>query len=206
MDKRNKVAILLVGEAATGKTSIIGRFINNTFIQNSAATIGIDYRTKKTKYNGVDIKLEIWDTAGQEKYQALPATFYSRADAIAIVFSLTSTDTFEKVESWLESITNYKSSDSVTIAILGNKKDLVEERVVGDEEIRRMCESKNIQFFAVSAKSGEGVEDVFNYFTEKVCERKKITGGATASSPNNSGFTIDQKNQNKNQTSKKKCC
>ena len=175
MDKKStKISVLLVGEAATGKTSLIARFINNTFTPNTSATIGIDYRTKKTKYNGNDIKLEIWDTAGQEKYQALPSAFYARADAIAVVFSLTDNESFQKVEGWIESITNYKSPDDVTVALLGNKKDLVDERVVGDEDINKLKEEKNIEYFGVSAKSGEGVDKVFDYFTEKVCIRKKL--------------------------------
>lgn len=200
MDKKNKIAVLLVGEAATGKTSLISRYITNTFLQNTAATIGIDYRTKKTKYKGTDVKLEIWDTAGQEKYQALPSTFYARADAIAIVFSLTEMMTFEKVESWLESILNFKSAEMVTIAIIGNKKDLTDEIVVKENQINQLCESKGIQYFPASAKTGEGVNEIFNYFTEKVCERKNIMGVDDG----NSNFTINGKKNDKDK--KKKCC
>ena len=112
---------------------------------------------------------------------AIPATFFSRADAIAVVFSLTQEYTFEKVEKWIENIFNYKSSDNVTVAVLGNKKDLVDEITVTDDQIRKLCSDKDIKYFACSAKTGEGVNEVFDYFTEKVSERKNIVG----SSPEN---------------------
>ena len=203
-DKKNtKISVLLVGEAATGKTSLIGRFINNSFTPNTSATIGIDYRTKKIRHNGMDIKLEIWDTAGQERYQALPSAFYARADAIAVVFSLTDSESFGKVEGWIESIVTYKSLDQVSIALLGNKKDLVEERVVGDEDINKLKDDKNIKYFAVSAKSGEGVDEVFQYFTEEVCKRKNLNPPET-----NDKITLDKSKSTSGDKNDKKrrCC
>ena len=172
MNNQNKITTLLVGESGAGKTSLIARYIDNSFLEQALTTIGIDYRNKKVVYNGNEIKMEIWDTAGQERYHALPSSLFSKADAVAIVFSLTEIESFEKTEIWLESILKHKNLDEIAIAILGNKKDLENERKVSKEMIQQLENNKNIKCFEASAKTGEGVKEAFEYFIQVVSERK----------------------------------
>ena len=86
MNNQNKITTLLVGESGAGKTSLIARYIDNSFLEQALTTIGVDYRNKKVEYKGNEIKMEIWDTAGQERYHALPSTLFAKADAVKSCF------------------------------------------------------------------------------------------------------------------------
>ena len=100
------IKILVIGQSGVGKTCIIKRFVNDKFEENHLATIAIDFQTKLFDLNEQTLKLQIWDTAGQEKFNTLTQSFFKNANGIVVCFSLTDQTSFEKVTSWMEQIAN----------------------------------------------------------------------------------------------------
>ena len=113
--------IILVGDQAVGKTSIIARIIDNPFVDNYEASIGIDFCSKIIKHKGSNVKLQIWDTAGQEKFKSLIPSYVRNAAIVLIVFDVNNPDSFEKVQSWVDFI---KNLESCFLVLCGNKIDL----------------------------------------------------------------------------------
>lgn len=173
--------VLLIGDSKVGKSCIITRFTENFFTLNTATTVGmhysnfchllgIDYKTKKVRVDDVEIKLQIWDTAGQEKYKSITQNFYKGANGILVVFDLTDMLTFESVSNWLRQIKS-QIGDNVSQLIVANKADLVKERVVSKDQIQALCKEVGVECLEVSAKSGEGVTEAFMTISKDIKDR-----------------------------------
>ena len=166
--------VVLIGESGVGKTSIISRYITNTFKSQLMATSGANFVTKNLileddKEESQSIKFEIWDTAGQEKYKSMVSSYYRGAHVALIVFDLTSHLSFEALPSWIENFYKNGPEQKNTI-LIGNKKDLVEERQVTQEEAELFSQTNNMIYFETSAKEGDNIDYVFNYTAEKLLE------------------------------------
>jgi small GTP-binding protein len=121
--------IIIIGDPAVGKTSLLRRIIDNTFSPTYKSSLGVDFAFKELTVEGTKIKLQIWDTAGQEKYRSLITTYYKLTNGIIIVFDLNDMNSFENIiNNWLSHITAYLQEDSTKMLILGNKLDLVPGR------------------------------------------------------------------------------
>ena len=128
-------------------------------------SIGVDFRSKDITYDGRKIKLQIWDTAGEERYRTITASYYRGAHAIAIVFDLTKIETFEHVKKWLEDINKY-AKENVLKFLIGNKSDLVQKRQVNFSDIRSFASRMNTTYFEVSAKNNENIDEFFEGATK----------------------------------------
>ena len=129
--------LILIGNSGTGKTSIINRYINEKFEDSYKCTIGVDFILKKIKINNQNIKLQIWDTAGMEKYKQITTSYYRGSHGAIVVFDLTNKDSFNDVQKWVNdfyNITN-QSSNMRSVVIVGNKSDLIEKREVNKDDI-----------------------------------------------------------------------
>ena len=120
----------------------------------------IDFKLKKVKIDDAEFKLQIWDTAGQEKYKAITRNFYTNSMAAMIVFDLTSSESFENVRNWVRHANSQAQGDTCKI-LVGNKSDMVNERIVSKEEIDEMAAELGVEAIEVSAKSGEGINEAF---------------------------------------------
>ena len=174
--KKNKfeVHLITLGDSAVGKTSLIGRYINNNFINNYISTFGADSQFKKTRLqNGQEIKVRITDTAGQERYHAIAANYIKKANGILLVYDITNKDSFENVNKWAQEIRD-KSEDSIPIVLIGNKLDLEEERQKnkeeGEEFAKKYCDG-GIKFYETSCKTGENIEKAINELAEQIYEK-----------------------------------
>lgn len=117
--------IVIIGDPSVGKTSLLTRIISNKFEPKYTSTLGVDFSFKDLKVRNSRIKLQIWDTAGQEKYRSLITSYYKHTDGIIIVFDLSDENSFNNLlNSWVNHVTNYLHSDYPKLLILGNKKDL----------------------------------------------------------------------------------
>ena len=121
--------IILIGNSGVGKSSILHRYMKRTFDSNYKVTIGVDFFMKSLTINEQMVKIQIWDTAGQEKYKSMVSSYYRGAHVALIVFDLTSHASFEALPSWVEIFFKNGPEQKNTI-LIGNKKDLVEERQV----------------------------------------------------------------------------
>jgi small GTP-binding protein len=175
-----KFKILLLGPAMTGKTSLMYRFIENTFDETYIATLGAQFLTKGMKMYSVegeeiDIKLIIWDVIGQSNphYDDLRTTFYRGAEGAFLVFDLTRLTTLKKLKTWHEQLISVLNK-KIPLILIGNKEDLIRNTEL--PKIRKKAESLteniNCKYIETSAKTGRNVEDAFSELTYQLVERE----------------------------------
>ena len=168
---------LILGESSVGKTSIIEKYVNNTFNENYLVTIGMDIRYKRIEINNCDINIVINDTAGQERFRSMTKMVYKGADGILLGFDLTNKDTFNKVNYWIGQIEDNKNKDyPISLVLFGNKCDKKEQIVVNDDDIESLKRQYNLEFFATSAKDGTNVQEAFEYLIKKTIKDQGLFG------------------------------
>ena len=161
--------LILIGNSGVGKSSIIQRYMKQTFEDSYKCTIGVDFLMKTLEIKGKTVKLQLWDTAGQEKYKSMVASYYRGANVALVVFDITNHSSFDSLPLWIENY--YKNGpEQKNIILIGNKKDMVENRQVTQEEAETFSETNNMMYFETSAKEGDNIEYVFTYAAEKLLE------------------------------------
>ena len=166
--------LLFLGETSVGKTSLLIRFTDGKFDEDkSLPTLGVDVRYKYIILEEKKIRLDIWDTAGQERFKNITKNYLQGANGIILVYDVTNKDSFVKLKIWLNDAQMNVSTETEMI-IVGNKIDLIEKRQVKFETLKEFGDKHNIDVFEVSAKTGEGVEDIFSNLTKKLFEKKHI--------------------------------
>jgi len=162
--------IILIGPGAVGKTSILMRFVHDTFSKSYKMTIGVDFLNKEIDINDTNVKLTIWDVAGQKRFKFMRKNFYSGAAGALLVFDLTRETTFQEVKSrWYPEMTQFLEKD-VPFILIGNKADLIKEigSVTDSESAKKFAESKGRIYIETSAKTGQKVEDAFTELTRRI--------------------------------------
>jgi small GTP-binding protein len=149
----------MIGDSTVGKTSIVNRLIDDTFVDERPQTVTANWHVWTATISGVRTELQIWDTAGQERYRALGPIYYRGSRAAILVYDVTDAGSFRSLKSWTTSY--FESVSSSLIFIVGNKTDLIERRQVSTDEGRKWAELEKLPFFETSAKEGEGVRELF---------------------------------------------
>ena len=195
--------IALIGDASTGKTSILLRFIDDSFTEDTKSTIGVDF-----KYVSLELesdtygKMQIWDTCGSERFKSLTTSFIKTCTAFILVFDLTRQSTFNNLEQWIK-IINENTSPKFMI-LIGNKNDLVEEREVKKELVLNFCKDKYFNYMEISAKSNNNIERMFKEVAYQLFKgAQKNKNSKTVS--DSGGFTNIQ-NQKEGEKKKGGCC
>ena len=164
--------IILIGNSNVGKSSILKRYIQKVFDDNYSCTIGVDFFMKSITIGEKTIKLQLWDTAGTEKFRSITTGYYRGANAALVVFDLTSKKSFTALNEWIQNYYKYSNPDSVkNVVIIGNKCDLTESREVTEEEINDFIKDNNITYFETSAKDGKNIDECFNHMAKKLIEQ-----------------------------------
>ncbi len=187
--------ILLLGDSSVGKSCLLLRYCDEKFQDLHLATIGLDFRLK-TIYleNKKKLKVQIWDTAGQDRFLAITKNYYRGANGILLVFDVTSNSSFEHIKNWIEQIKE-EANERIIIYLVGNKIDCSNIRVISNEEGKKLAGEFGLKYFETSAKNNENVESTF---LELIKEVDLKYGN---SENENYGTTI-----NTNKKGKKKCC
>ena len=160
--------VLLLGDTDVGKTCFLFKYTDNTFHENHIATIGLDYRVKKIKLkNGKEISLQIWDTAGQDRFRAITKNYYKGAHGIVLIYDITNNQTFENVSKWVNQI-HEEVSLNVVIFLAGNKLDLEKKREISYEIGEKLAKELGCTFFEASAKTGVNIDEIFNELAESL--------------------------------------
>ncbi|CAD5207786.1 unnamed protein product [Bursaphelenchus xylophilus] len=160
--------IIVLGDSGVGKSSVLSRYVNNTFSNVFRTTMGADYFTKLSAVKGKKVNLQIWDTAGQERFQSLGTSFYRGADCCVLIFDLTREKTFEAIQRWRrEFIRQTSLPDTFQFVIIGNKLDLENEKLIKKERVLEYCDIEgNTAYFEVSAKTGANIDEAFQTVAE----------------------------------------
>ncbi|XP_067164552.1 ras-related protein Rab-37 isoform X6 [Apteryx mantelli] len=153
--------VMLLGDSGVGKSCFLSRFKDGAFLSGTfIATVGIDFRNKVVAVDGVKVKLQIWDTAGQERFRSVTHAYYRDAQALLLLYDITSKISFDNIRAWLSEIHEYAQKD-VVIMLLGNKADMSGERAVRTEDGASLAREYGVPFMETSAKTGLNVELAF---------------------------------------------
>ena len=164
-----KLGILILGDTNVGKTSLLLNYTDNYYVGSHVATVGIDFKFKTIKVKDMDVKLQIWDTSGQERFRSLAKNYLKNADGIIFVYDITDKKTFEGVKDWIKEAESHGIYKQI---LVGNKCDLEGKREVTKEMLNKLSTKKKIQTFETSAKTGNNVSKSFESLAELLVEGK----------------------------------
>ena len=168
------VKFIIVGDSSVGKSNILLRFSRNEFDSGHQATLGIEFANKHVIHNNVDYLVQIWDTAGQENFRSVTRAYYKASAVAMVVYDITKEESFSHIQSWMKDCKELAPS-TVLIALIGNKSDLEDQRVITKERGENLARENKMMFFETSALNGNGIENAFKKCIEKV--DKKIRNG-----------------------------
>eukprot|EP00602_Paraphysomonas_sp_CaronLab_P003486 CAMPEP_0185024186 /NCGR_PEP_ID=MMETSP1103-20130426/7157_1 /TAXON_ID=36769 /ORGANISM="Paraphysomonas bandaiensis, Strain Caron Lab Isolate" /LENGTH=210 /DNA_ID=CAMNT_0027557087 /DNA_START=77 /DNA_END=709 /DNA_ORIENTATION=+ len=180
--------ILLIGDAGVGKSSILLQFTDGYFNDNLQSTIGVDFKVKVMDVAGPDgrpkrVKVTIWDTAGQERFRTLTSSYYRGAQGIILVYDVTRKETFDSLSMWLQEVEQFSmgGGKEVVKLLVGNKVD--QQRVVSREDADEWARSRGMLFMEASAKTKEGISQVFNEVVQKILENPTLLSNTRPAKP-----------------------
>ena len=197
--------LIVIGDSSVGKSCLTAQAVRNNFIEFYQATVGFEFLTFNLRINTKIIKLQIWDTCGQEVYKSLISNFYRNCSLALIVYAINNRNSYEHAESWLNDLKN-QSNPNVRVFLIGNKCDLEKERLVSKEEGETFKEQKKLdRFIETSAKTGENARIVM-VEAAKILYKDYLKAKQDLSNEddNQKGDKLEMKNNNKNRI--KKCC
>ena len=195
-DFQNLIKLLIIGDSSVGKSNFLFQFIENKFTDTHIATIGFDFKSQKvTLPNSKQVvKLQIWDTAGQDRFRTITKTYYKGSHGVILVYDVCDERSFGNVKNWVNQI-EQNAKSSICKVLVGNKCDKA-ERVITEEQGRKLAEEYNMKFYETSAKTGQNVEEAFTYLTREILKIYKNKEGHTG------GVTLNGKDDKEHQG----CC
>lgn len=216
---------VILGNKAVGKSCILARYFEDGFKAHSTSTIGIDFKIKRLTIGGTDVKIQIWDTAGEERFRSIGRNYYRGADGVILVYDVQDRKSFEEMENWLQDLIAY-SDNKFTLFIVGNKNDSIDSiKAVSTTELKEFVtnyrdhhHSREYNFgysndlnnvvcrgYECSAKDDVGVKVIFDDLIQQVST--KIAAAANSSNIANASLAVDVTNLENNSTSiRSKCC
>ena len=164
-----KFKILIIGDSAVGKTSLLLKYVDNFFPETHMATIGVEYKTKNIETSKYKVILHLWDTAGQERFKSITKSFFNNANGIVFVYDITSKESFDGVKNWIKDAEPYGKFESI---LCGNKIDLEKKREVKIDSLKEYSLKKKIDVFETSAKTGVKVNEAFEKLVDLIIKSK----------------------------------
>lgn len=166
------IKILMLGESGVGKSSILTRFVDKKFSTNFITTLGVEYKHKLVMMNEKKVFLQVWDTAGQEKFRTITPVYYRKVDGVVMVYDITDENSFESINYWMKNL--YENADQhIKVILVGNKYDLADKRVITKEAGEELASNFKIKFVEASAKSTHNVDEVFMSLSKEILEHRK---------------------------------
>ncbi|CAI5525887.1 unnamed protein product [Closterium sp. Naga37s-1] len=162
--------LLLIGDSGVGKSCLLLRFADDSYLESYISTIGVDFKIRTVELDGKTIKLQIWDTAGQERFRTITSSYYRGAHGIIVVYDVTDQESFNNVKQWLNEIDRY-ASENVNKLLVGNKCDLTNKRVVDYQTAKAFADEIGIPFLETSAKNATNVEQAFMTMAAEIKNR-----------------------------------
>jgi small GTP-binding protein len=174
---------IIIGSSGVGKTCLLKRLVDGTFIEDTSSTIGVEFDSITLNIDNRKVKLQIWDTAGQERFRSISKTYYRNAVGVILVFDVTDRKSFDSLSTWLNDVHALCDSNAV-IELIGNKTDLGSRRIVTLVEAETFANQHQMEYLETSAKSNENVRDAFVNVAAKIMNRGlKATNPAADKKP-----------------------
>ena len=168
--------VVLIGDMKVGKTNIVSRYIKNEFNKDSMSTIGVEFGSKELVIEGHNVKVQIWDTAGQEKYKSITNAYYKGAKGAFVVYDITNKNSFDNADNWLNNL-RASADKKCSIILIGNKSDLENKREVSIEQGEEKAKNSEIAFMETSALSGDNIDKAFEMMINeayKICHSEML--------------------------------
>ena len=159
--------VLLIGNSGVGKSSLIVRFSDDQFTDTHMPTIGVDFKLKTLEVDNKVCKLQIWDTAGQDRFKTITQSYYKGSHGVIITYDITDRDSFAKVSEWMSQVDQH-ASENISRVLVGNKKDLEDKREVPFHEGKELADNFNVIFLETSAKDCSNVGEAFENLTREI--------------------------------------
>ena len=200
--------ILLIGDSYVGKTSLLLQYIDRECPENHMATIGVEFKDKIIQINKKNVKLQVWDTSGQERYRSITKNFYRNADGVMFICDVTKESTFENIKNWLIDSEQNSNNSNFKKILVGNKIDLQKERVIDKEKLENFANKKGMNFYEASAKEGTNVDLIFTELAKLILEDKSDQQIKEEFSHKNRSLSVYSKESEESNNPKKKkgCC
>lgn len=180
------IKVMLIGDQAVGKSSLMVRYTEDNFYVNMLGTAGLDFKKKIIKRGEKMIKVTVYDTAGHERFRKINKSYYRNVKGMILVYDITDRQTYDNFTEWMNSILeNEQKEKSTQILVLGNKVDMPEERKVMLEEGKNLASKYNALFTETSAKTGENVENAFNLIIDKIIQTEQNISDSKVKESNN---------------------
>ena len=192
--------ILLIGDLGVGKSCVILRYVEGDFPGNIMSSIGVDFKTKQIELDEHSIKMQIWDTAGHEKFRTITTSYYKSAQAIILLYDITQKSSFDHIRNWITEIDKF-GKQGVLKVIVGNKLDLENNRKISKEDAENLALKYGVKLWEVSAKDNTNIEEMFVDTIKTLLEKNSKIISESSSMGNNIKLSKNIKNK-KN----KKCC
>ncbi|CAF0948523.1 unnamed protein product [Adineta steineri] len=173
--------VLIIGESGVGKSSLLLRFTDNTFDEDMAATIGVDFKVKQLEINDNRVKLAIWDTAGQERFRTLTPGYYRGAQGAILVYDVCNRQSFRQLDRWISELDTFSTKTDPIKMLVGNKIDQKDSREITYDEGDRFARKHSMLFIEASARTCEGVQVAFKELVEKIIETPSLWDKTEAS-------------------------
>ena len=202
----NQIKLVLLGETGVGKTSIMQRFVENKFEDKSTASIGIDFSFKTMKYKKKSYSIQIFDTAGQERFKSIAKTYYHMGKGFLIVFDLSNNDSLNALKDWIEDVK--ENVDDPKFIILGNKDDLQKSKKLSDDIIKNQLDNyKDVIYIKTSAKKNINIKEAFEKMIDLLENENNVQIEQEQKPKKNNSIVVDKKSQKKKKKEKdKQCC
>ncbi|CAF0845172.1 unnamed protein product [Adineta ricciae] len=181
--------MVLLGESAVGKSSLVLRFVKGQFHEYQESTIGAAFLTQTVSVDDTTVKLELWDTAGQERYHSLAPMYYRGAQAAIVVYDITNADTFSRAKVWVKELQR-QAAPNIVIALAGNKADLAPKRQVEVNEAQAYADENGLIFMETSAKTAINVNDIFMAIAKKLPKTQDVSNPSGGRGRGNDGSSI----------------
>jgi len=192
------IKILIVGDPGVGKSNFIYRYTKDKFSVNRLSTVGFESNIKEIEITKRKVIVQLWDSAGQEKYKSITKNLFTRVQGIIILYDITNKKSFTNIQNWIKLIK--ETNDSIPYVLAGNKCDLINQRAVEEEEAIKFSQENNINFMETSAKQDINIISCVNSFVEKIITSDNFIRNISFSL--NDSTDIQRKTLNKSE----KCC
>ena len=187
------IKLLVLGDLSVGKSSFIYRFIEDKFNTDSIPTTGLDLKTADLLINNKKVRVQLWDTVGQEKYKSITQNLILRVQGIIILFDITNKDSFNNLNEWIKTVRE-QVGNNLAILLVGNKCDLEENRLVFKEEANIFAKNEKIKYIETSCKTGENIIKAIDYICEKIINSFTLKNDLSFSLDSSSLIVAKRKN------------